>query len=124
MPGYPPQLEDHLRKPRNVGPLEDATGRGFDENPVCGDVMTVWVKVEDGVVTEARFEARGCDPSIAAGSVATEMVAGRTVEQAEAITSEEIAAALGGLPTSKRHCGILASRAVRAAIRDARTGSD
>ncbi|HZT96372.1 MAG TPA: iron-sulfur cluster assembly scaffold protein [Chloroflexota bacterium] len=120
MTGYSPTLLDHFRSPRNRRSLQEFSGRGHDENPVCGDQMTIWIRIEAGVVAEAGFEAYGCEPSIAAGSMVTTMVSGMAVAEAADITPEAIAVALGGLPPVKRHASMLASRVLRAAIDDSR----
>jgi len=117
---YSPQVRDHISRPRNLGPLDDANGIGHDENPVCGDVMTVWVRIRSGVVEAATFTARGCDPAIAAGSRVTEMIVGRKDHEAAALQPEDVADALGGLPPVKRHCAVLAVRSMRKAIADHR----
>jgi nitrogen fixation NifU-like protein len=117
---YSPQVRDHILRPRNVGPLDDANGVGHDENPVCGDVMTVWVRIRNGLIEAATFTARGCDPAIASGSRVTEMIVGRRDYEAVAIAPEDVADALGGLPPVKRHCAVLAVRSMRKAIADHR----
>ncbi len=115
---YSPRVHDHVAHPRNRGPVEDANGVGMDENPVCGDVMTVWIRVEDGVVNRTGFEVHGCAPSIAAGSAVTEMILNRTIDEVGGLQPGPIEQALGGLPPGKRHCAQLASRAVRRAVAD------
>lgn len=111
---------EHIEHPRNQGRPSVFHGEGIDENPVCGDVMTVWITVEAGIASEVAFEARGCRPSIAAGSAVTEMLKGKSLERCGSITAEEVDAALGGLPRIKRHCAFLAARAARNAADDYR----
>lgn len=118
---YSPLVREHLRQPRNRGELSDPSGLGFDENPVCGDVMTVWIRVDDAVIREASFAVRGCDPSIAAGSVLTELVTALTLDEALEITPQAVMDALGGLPPVKRHCAFLAVRALRNALSNYRS---
>ena len=113
---YSPEIRDHLAHPRNRGTISDADGIGRDENPVCGDIMTIWVRIEDGAIATATFEARGCDPSLAAGSLVTELITGMAVEQAAAVGPEQIDKLLGGLPRSKRHAAHLAVAAMRNAL--------
>lgn len=91
---------------------------GRDENPVCGDEMVVWIRVEREIITQAGFAVRGCDASTAAGSAATEFITGQTVATAAAITPDKVSSMLGGLPPVKGHCGFLAARAVKKAIAD------
>jgi nitrogen fixation NifU-like protein len=117
-PGYSPQLRDHLDHPRSYGRIEDADGVGHDENPVCGDVMTVWIRVRDGVIDQAGFEVKGCEPSIAAGSAAMDLINGGAITRAKGLTADEVDTGLGGLPPVKRHCSLLAARAVRDAVED------
>lgn len=115
---YTAEIRDHLDHPRNQGELQEANGTGSDENPVCGDVMTVWLQIEDRLISRATFEARGCGPSLASGSVTTELVAGRALEDAKHLTPEEVDRALGGVPNLKRHAPVLAVTALRNAIAD------
>jgi nitrogen fixation NifU-like protein len=113
---YSARLLDHFENPRCVGELADADGCAEVSNPVCGDVLKLWVRVTDGKVSDARFKAQGCPAAIATSSFATEMLIGMTLADARRITREEIADALGGLPPSKIHCSVLASDAIRAAL--------
>ena len=113
---YSPEIRDHIAHPRNRGEPEYADAVGTDENPVCGDVMTVWLHISEGVITGARFEARGCEPSIAAGSFLTEMVRGQTLEEAAMVQVDAIDTGLGGLPRAKRHAAALAVTALRNAL--------
>jgi nitrogen fixation NifU-like protein len=109
---------DHFLNPRNVGDLPDADGVGEVGAVACGDVMRISIKVRDGQVIDARFRTFGCGTAIAASSVATELVKGRTIEQAAKLSGSEVSAALGGLPAAKAHCPVLAEEAVKAAVED------
>jgi len=121
---YSSQIRDHLARPRNRGELADANGEGRDENPVCGDVMTIWIRVTGGRIADARFEVKGCDPSIAAGSEVTEMLKGMNADEVLRLREDDVNERLGGLPRSKRHCAALAVRAVNNAIEDYRRHQD
>ena len=110
---YSEKLLDYFQNPRCVGEIANATAVAEVTNPVCGDVMKLWVRIDQGRILEARFKAQGCSAAIATSSFATEMLIGRDVESARRITKEEIADALGGLPASKIHCSILAVDAIR-----------
>jgi len=114
---YSEKLLDYFQNPRCVGEIPDATGVAEVSNPVCGDVMKLWVRVHDGKIADAKFKAQGCSAAIATSSYATEMIVGLDVDSARRITREEIAEALGGLPASKVHCSVLASDAIRAALK-------
>src|SRR5882672_9087449 len=109
---------DHFLNPRNVGDLAEADGVGEVGAVSCGDVMRISIRVRDGRIAEARFRTFGCGTAIAASSVATELVKGRTVEEALKFSNEEVSAALGGLPAAKSHCPVLAEEAVKAAVED------
>ena len=109
---------DHFLNPRNVGDLPGADGVGEVGAVSCGDVMRMSIKVRDGRIAEARFRTFGCGTAIAASSVATELIKGRTVEEALKFSNEEVSAALGGLPPAKSHCPVLAEEAVKAAVED------
>jgi nitrogen fixation NifU-like protein len=109
---------DHFLNPRNVGDLPDADGVGEVGAVSCGDVMRMSIKVRDGRIAEARFRTFGCGTAIAASSVTTELVKGRTVDEALKFSNEEVSAALGGLPPAKSHCPVLAEEAVKAAVED------
>lgn len=113
-----PRFLDHFRQPRNVGELPAATGTATVENPACGDLVRVALKIEGGRITALRFRCDGCSGSIAAMSVASELVRGRTLAEARALDATALDAALGGLPTLKRHGADLAADALAAAIRD------
>jgi len=114
---YSEKLLDYFQNPRCVGEIPDAHAVAEVSNPVCGDVMKLWVKVDGGRVQEARFKAQGCSAAIATSSYATEMLIGKTVAEAREITKEQIADALGGLPASKIHCSVLASDAIKAVLK-------
>ena len=109
---------DHFLNPRNVGDLPDADGVGEVGAVSCGDVMRISIKVREGRIAEARFRTFGCGTSIACSSVATELIRGRTLEEARRFSNEEVSAALGGLPAKKHHCPVLAEEAVCAAVED------
>ena len=111
---------EHFANPRNAGVLEDADGVGVRTNPVCGDTMRLMIRVADGRVAESRWQTVGCPAAIATSSIATELIAGRTLDEIVSLTKEQIAAAAGGLPKSKLHCSVLAADALRAAIADYR----
>ena len=114
---YSEKLLDYFQNPRCVGEIPDAHGIAEVSNPVCGDVMKLWVKVDGDRIQDAKFKAQGCSAAIATSSYATEMVIGMTVAEARRITKEQIAEALGGLPPSKIHCSVLASEAIREALK-------
>jgi nitrogen fixation NifU-like protein len=114
---YSPKLLDYFENPRCVGELADANAVAQVSNPVCGDVMKLWLKVEGNRITDASFKAQGCSAAIATSSYATEMLIGMDIPRARSITKEEIAEALGGLPASKMHCSVLASDAIREALK-------
>ena len=105
---YNETVMDHFHNPRNVGVIEDADGVGEVGNPKCGDIMKIYLKIENDVITDIKFETFGCGSAIASSSIATEMVKGRTVEQALQLTNKEVVDALGGLPAYKLHCSVLA----------------
>lgn len=115
--GYSEKLLDYFQNPRCVGEIPDADSVVEVTNPVCGDIMKLWVKVADGRIADAKFKAQGCSAAIATSSFATEMMIGMEIAKARKITKEEIAQALGGLPPSKIHCSVLASDAIREALK-------
>ncbi|MDO8530605.1 MAG: iron-sulfur cluster assembly scaffold protein [Dehalococcoidia bacterium] len=117
---YSALVMDHFQRPRNAGVMEDANGVGDEENPACGDVARLFLRIEGEIILRASFQARGCPASIAACSVTTEMVRGKTLAEAEALKREDVANALGGLPRGKVHCSVLAADALRNAIQDHR----
>lgn len=119
MPMYADLLQEHFDNPRNVGEVANADAEAVVSNPACGDVMHLSLRVEDGRIVEARFKTMGCPAAIAAGSVTTEMLVGRSMD-ALTLTRAEVSAALGGLPPQKAHTGVLAEDAVRAALKQYR----
>ena len=117
---YTEQVMDHFMNPRNMGELEDASGVGTVGNAKCGDIMRIYIKVENDVITDVKFKTFGCGAAIATSSKATELVKGLTLEQAEKVTNKMVMEALGGLPPVKVHCSVLAEEALHAAIQDYR----
>ena len=115
-----PLVQDHFLNPRNVGDLLDADGVGEVGAASCGDVVRVGLKVRDNRIVEARFRTYGCGTAIACSSMVTELIRGRTVDEANSLTNDQVSAAFGGLPATKAHCSILAEEAVKAAIADYR----
>ncbi|MDD5713185.1 MAG: Fe-S cluster assembly scaffold protein NifU [Smithellaceae bacterium] len=115
---YGEKVMDHFRNPRNVGEIEDADGIGRVGNPVCGDIMELYIKVEEGTIVDARFKTFGCGAAIATSSMVTELVKGKKIEEARRITNQAVAQALGGLPPIKMHCSVLAEEALRKALDD------
>ncbi len=118
---YSPQVLDHFENPRNVGTIESADGVGRAGNPACGDLMELSLRVREGHVEEARFRASGCSAAIASSSMTTVLLTGKTLEEAEAVTKEDVAEALGGLPPVKLHGSVLAEDAIKAALADYRS---
>jgi len=117
---YSHAVRDHFENPRNAGEVPDADAVGYETNPVCGDTMRLTLRINGARIAEARFQASGCPAAIAASSVCTEMIRGLSLAEAEALTKEQYAAELGGLPPGKMHCSVLAADAVRAAAADYR----
>jgi len=117
---YNDVVMDHFMNPRNGGEIGDADGVGEVGSPTCGDVMKIYIKVEDGRIVDAKFKAFGCVAVIASSSAATELIRGRTLEDAWGITNRDVVEALGGLPPHKVHCSVLAGEAIHAAINDYR----
>ena len=115
---YTEQVMDHFMNPRNVGEIEDASGVGTVGNAKCGDIMKIFIKVKDNVITDVKFKTFGCGAAIATSSKATVMVKGKTFEEALQITNKQVADSLGGLPPVKIHCSLLAEEALHAAIQD------
>lgn len=115
---YSEKVMDHFSNPRNVGEIEDANAVGEVGNPQCGDIMKIYMKINDetGVIEQVRFKTFGCGAAIATSSMATELVKGKTIEEALALTNQAVAEALDGLPPVKMHCSVLAEEAVRSAI--------
>ncbi|MGE5575715.1 MAG: Fe-S cluster assembly scaffold protein NifU [Syntrophothermus sp.] len=117
---YSEKVMDHFQNPRNVGEIPDADGVGLEGNPVCGDVMQIWIKVKDDRITDAKFKTFGCGAAIATSSMVTELVKGKTLEEALQISNAAVAEALDGLPSQKMHCSNLAADALHKAIEDYR----
>jgi len=117
---YSKTVMDHFKNPRNVGEIKEADGIGKVGNPVCGDVMWVYIKVKNNKITNIKFKTFGCVSAIATTSMLTEIAKGKTLEQAEKITRDDVAKALGGLPSIKMHCSNLAADALKKAINDYR----
>lgn len=115
---YSEKVMDHFMNPRNVGEIEDASGVGTVGNAKCGDIMKVYLKIENGVVLDAKFKTFGCGAAVATSSMATEMIKGKTVKEAMEITNKAVMEALDGLPPVKVHCSCLAEEALRAALWD------
>ena len=115
---YSEKVMDHFTNPRNVGEIADANAVGEVGNPTCGDIMRIYMKIEDGVITDVKFKTFGCGAAVATSSMATEMVKGKTIAEALALTNKEVVDALGGLPAHKLHCSVLAEEAVKSAVKD------
>ena len=115
---YTEQVMDHFMNPRNVGELADANGVGEVGNPKCGDIMKMFIKVENNVIVDVKFKTFGCGSAIATSSIATEMIKGKTIEEALALSNKEVVEALGGLPAHKIHCSVLAEQSIKVAIAD------
>jgi nitrogen fixation NifU-like protein len=115
---YSEKVMDHFRNPRNVGEIENPDGTGHVGNPICGDVMELYIRVKNGVIADAKFKTFGCGAAIATSSMVTEMVIGKSIEEALKISNHAVAEALGGLPPIKMHCSVLAEEALRSAIND------
>jgi nitrogen fixation NifU-like protein len=115
---YSEKVMDHFRNPRNVGVLEDANGIGEVGNAKCGDIMKMYLKIEDDIVKDVKFETFGCGSAIASSSMATELIKGKPVEEARQLTNKAVAEALDGLPDYKMHCSVLAQEAIEAALKD------
>jgi nitrogen fixation NifU-like protein len=109
---------DHFNNPRNVGAIENADGVGEVGNAKCGDIMRIYLKIKDDVIEDIKFETFGCASAIATSSMATEMIKGKTITQALALTNKDVMDALGGLPAHKIHCSVLAEEAVKSAVKD------
>ncbi len=115
---YTETVMDHFTNPRNVGEIKDADGVGEVGNAKCGDIMKIYLKIEDGRISDVKFETFGCGSAIASSSMATEMIKGKTLEEALAVTNRHVVEALGGLPAHKLHCSVLAEEAIKAAVKD------
>lgn len=115
---YSEKVMDHFQHPRNLGKMEEADGIGEVGNAKCGDIMKMYIKVDDGIITDVKFNTFGCGSAIATSSMATEMIKGRSVEDALKLSNKAVVEALDGLPSHKIHCSVLAEEAVRAAVKD------
>jgi len=115
---YSAKVMEHFANPRNVGEIKDADGIGLVGNPVCGDVMKMYIKVRDGVIVDAKFKTFGCGAAIATSSMATELIKGKKIEEALKLTNKTVTEALGGLPKVKLHCSVLAEQALKNALED------
>jgi len=118
MEEYSQKVMDHFMNPRNVGEIPDADGIGQVGNPVCGDIMKMYLKIKDNVITDVKFKTFGCGAAVATSSMATELIMGKTLEEALEISNKTVAEALNGLPPVKMHCSNLAEQAIKAAIDD------
>jgi nitrogen fixation NifU-like protein len=115
---YSKKVMDHFKNPRNVGEMENPDGVGHVGNPVCGDIMELYIKVKDGIIVDAKFKTFGCGAAIATSSIVTELVKGKAIKEALKISNKAVAEALDGLPPLKMHCSVLAEEALRSAIED------
>jgi len=115
---YSEKVMEHFKNPHNVGEIENADGIGHVGNPVCGDIMELYIKVKDGIIVDAKFKTFGCGAAIATSSMVTEIVKGKSLEQALKISNKTVAEALDGLPAVKMHCSVLAEDALKLAIED------
>ncbi len=115
---YSEKVIEHFKNPRNVGEIDNPDGTGHVGNPVCGDIMELYIRVNDGVITDAKFKTFGCGAAIATSSMVTEMVKGKSIEEALKISNKAVAEALDGLPPIKMHCSALAEEALKSAIDD------
>ena len=115
---YSEKVMDHFRHPRNVGVIEDANGIGEVGNAKCGDIMKMYLKIEDDIVQDVKFETFGCGSAIASSSMATELIKGQPVSEVKKLTNKAVAEALDGLPNYKMHCSVLAEEAIQSALED------
>ena len=115
---YSEKVMDHFRNPRNVGMIENADGIGEVGNAKCGDIMKIYLKIDDNIITDVKFETFGCGSAIASSSMATELIKGKPVEDALKLTNKAVAEALDGLPAHKMHCSVLAEEAIKKALQD------
>ncbi len=118
MPAYSEKVMDHFKNPRNVGEIPDADGIGHIGNPVCGDIMELYIKVKDNIITDVKFKTFGCGAAIATSSMITELVKGKSLDEALKISNRAVVNALDGLPPAKLHCSVLAEDALKGAIDD------
>jgi nitrogen fixation NifU-like protein len=115
---YSDKVMDHFTHPRNMGEIEDASGVAEVGNPACGDVMKLYLRIENNRIVDAKFKTFGCGAAIASSSMTTELIIGKSVEEASRLSNEAVAEALGGLPPAKQHCSVLAEEALKAALED------
>ena len=115
---YSEKVMDHFTNPRNVGVIEDANGIGEVGNAKCGDIMKIYLKIENDIIEDVKFETFGCGSAIASSSMATEMIKGKSIQEALTLTNKAVAEALDGLPAHKMHCSVLAEEAIKNALRD------
>jgi nitrogen fixation NifU-like protein len=115
---YSDKVMDHFMNPRNMGEIEEADGVGEVGNPACGDVMKLYLKIEGDKIVDAKFKTFGCGAAIASSSMTTELIKGKTIDEALSISNEAVAEALGGLPPAKQHCSVLAEEALKVALED------
>ena len=115
---YSEKVIDHFTNPRNVGEIENASGVGTVGNAKCGDIMRIYLDIKDGIIKDAKFKTFGCGAAVATSSMATELIIGKTVEEALKVTNEAVMEALNGLPPVKVHCSVLAEEAIHAALKD------
>lgn len=115
---YSEKVMDHFSNPRNVGEIENADGVGQVGNAKCGDIMKMYIKVDNNIITDVKFKTFGCGSAIATSSIATEMIKGKTIEEALELSNKAVVEALGGLPAHKIHCSVLAEQSIKAAISD------
>ena len=115
---YSEKVMDHFRTPRNLGKMDDADGIGEVGNAKCGDIMKMYIKVKDGIIEDVKFNTFGCGSAIASSSMATEMIKGKSIDDALELSNKAVVEALDGLPTHKIHCSVLAEEAVKAAVKD------
>lgn len=115
---YSEKVMDHFRNPRNVGVIENPDGVGEVGNPVCGDIMKIYLKIDNDIITDVKFETFGCGSAIASSSMATEMIKGKPISEALNVTNKAVTEALDGLPAHKLHCSVLAEEAIKKALQD------
>ena len=115
---YSEKVMDHFMNPRNVGVIEDASGVGQVGNAKCGDIMKIYLKIENDIIEDVKFETFGCGSAIASSSMATEMIKGKSIQDALALTNKAVCEALDGLPAQKVHCSVLAEEAIKSALKD------
>ena len=115
---YTKEVMDHFTNPRNMGEIENADGVGEVGNAKCGDIMKMFLKIENGIIVDCKFKTYGCASAIATSSIATEMIKGKSINDAIALSNKAVVTALGGLPTHKIHCSVLADQAIKAALSD------